>query len=128
MIAAALSRGELPEDLHLHVEGCPTCREVFLVAQKLRKMAVGRFEELRPSAASMWWRLSFRMRREKAWQAQASLIWMGRTFFLTTAFLLAKLLAMSHPALSSPVCRIGLLSLGVAVLPVTIALWSWSRS
>jgi hypothetical protein len=128
MIAAAVARGEFPDELRLHAEDCPACREVLSVAQKLQQLAIERTDELQPSAASMWWRLSFRIRREKACQAEAPLIWMGRIFVLTTTFLSATLLAICWQRLPSPVWAIGLPSMGAVALPVTIALWSWSRS
>lgn len=128
MIAAALSQGVLPEELRLHLTGCPTCREVLFVTRNVRKMANDRAEEIQPSAELMWWRLTLRVRREKARQVQTPLVWMARISFLTPGLILTALLATYHPAFSSPVWPIGALSLSAVVVLATIALWSWSRS
>jgi hypothetical protein len=127
-IAAAVSRGELPEDLRLHAEACPACREALSVARKLHELAMEHSKDVALSAAAMWRRLSFRLRREKARQAEAPLIWMNRIFVLTTILLFAALLAIAWQSHPSVVWAIGLSSMGVVALPVTIALWGWSRS
>jgi Na+/proline symporter len=80
-----------------------------------------------PSAASMWWRLNIRMRLEKARRAQQPLIWMGRVSYAAIAITIG-LLVMQIPGLSQPAAVAGLMALGAVALPVTIALWGWSRS
>lgn len=127
IIAAALAKGELPEELRLHLEGCAVCGEVHSIARTVQRLADGLAEEPRPSAASMWWRLNLRMRREKARRAEMPLIWMGRIFYAAVA-IMAALLVASMPGALGPVAAIGLLAVGAVVLPVAFALWGWSRS
>jgi hypothetical protein len=127
MIAAALANGELPEELRLHLESCAVCGEVHSIARRMQQLVDGLAEEPRPSAASMWWRLNIRKRQDRARQAQAPLIWMGRILY-TTIVLSGALLATFILGLSRPVSAIGLLALGAVALPVAITLWSWSLS
>lgn len=126
-IAAAVANGSLPEDLVLHLAGCPVCSEAHSVARKMRQFASGFAEELGPSAASMWWRLNLRMRRERARRAQQPLVWMARIFYAAIAVTPALVLAWI-PGLSGRTAVIGLAALSAVVLPVAIALVSWSRS
>ena len=126
-IAAALRNGELPDELRLHIEGCAACAEAHLAALNLRQMAEGLAEGPCPSAASMWWRLNIRMRREKARRAQAPLIWMARILYAAIAVLVV-ILSTIIPVSSQPACKIALVAFGAVALPVAIALWGWSRS
>ena len=126
-IAVALARGELSEELRIHLESCAVCGEVHSIARRLQQMASGLAGEARPAAASMWWRLNMRTRRENARRAQAPLIWMGRIFYLTIALSLA-FASMSIPGISGPAFTIGLLAPGAVAFPVAITLWGWSRS
>jgi hypothetical protein len=105
-IAASVANDSLPESLVLHLAGCPVCREAHSVALRMRQFASGLAEEPGPSAASMWWRLDLRMRRERARRAQQPLVWMGRIF----------------------TAAIGLAALSAVVLPVAIVLLTWSCS
>lgn len=98
------------------------------MARNVRRMANDRAEEIPPSAEMMWWRIAFRVRREKARQAQTPLVWMARIFFLAPVSIVIALLVTNHPAFSSRVWPIGALSVSGVVVPATIALWKWSRS
>ena len=80
-IAAAVANGSLPEDLVLHLAACPVCSEAHSVARKMLQFASGLAEEPGPSAASMWWRLNLRMRRERANHAEKPLVWMSRILY-----------------------------------------------
>jgi hypothetical protein len=126
-VADALAKGELPEDLRIHVAGCAQCGEVDWVARRMLRFANTLSGEPAPSAASMWWRLNLRMRQEKARRAERPLIWMGRVFYLAIALTVALLVTLI-PGRSQHVAAIGLLALSAVVLPVAIALWGWSRS
>ncbi|HEX4275930.1 MAG TPA: hypothetical protein VHZ74_11270 [Bryobacteraceae bacterium] len=126
-IAAAVANGSLSEDLVLHLAECPVCSEEHSVARKMRQFASGLAEEPGPPAASMWWRLNLRMRRERARRAQQPLVWMGRIFYAAIAVTAALVLA-SIPGLSGRTAVIGLAALSAVVLPVAIVLVSWSRS
>ena len=126
-IAAALSNGELPEDLHLHLESCAACAEVISTARHLHQLAEGLAREPVPGAASMWWRLNLRMRQQKAQRAQVPLIWMARILYLAIALLTVLVLTLI-PNTSRPVFTIGLAALGAVAIPAAIALWTWSRS
>ena len=127
IVADALAKGELPEGLRVHLAGCAVCAEVHSVAGHMLQLADGLAEEPQPSAASMWWRLNLRMRREKARRAEMPLIWMGRVCYVAIA-LVAALVAASLPVPARPVAAIGLAALGAVVLPVAVTLWGWSRS
>jgi hypothetical protein len=126
-IAIGVSDGSLPEDLVFHLVGCPVCREAHSIAGKMRRFANGMAEESGPSAASMWWRLNLRLRRERARQAEKPLVWMRRIFYVVIA-LTAPLELRSIPDLSGRTAVIGLVALSAVVLPVSIALLTWSRS
>src|SRR6267154_1499590 len=84
-IAIAVAADSLPEDLVLHLVGCPGCREAHMIAGKMRRIANGLAEEPGPSAASMWWRLNLRLRRERAREAEIPLVWMRRIFYVVIA-------------------------------------------
>ena len=75
----------------------------------------------------MWWRLTLRMRRERARRAVQPLIWMTRVSCAVAA-LTAALLAASIPIPSQPAAEIGIIALSAVVFPVAIILWGWSRS
>ena len=126
-IAIAVAADSLPEDLVLHLVGCPGCREAHMIAGKMRRIANGLAEEPGPSAASMWWRLNLRLRRERAREAEKPLVWMRRIFYVVIA-LTAPLELRSIPDLSGRTAVIGLVALSAVVLPVSIALLTWSRS
>jgi anti-sigma factor RsiW len=126
-IAIAVADGLLPEDLVLHLAGCPVCREAHSLARKMRQFANGLAEEPAPSAASMWWRLNLRLRRERAREAEKPLVWMRRIFYVAIA-LTALLELRSIADLSGRTAVIGLVALSAVVLPVSIALLTWSRS
>jgi len=75
----------------------------------------------------MWWRLNLRLRRERARQAEKPLLWMRRIFYVVIA-LIAPLEFRSITNLSGRTAVIGLVALSAVVLPVAIALLTWSRS
>jgi hypothetical protein len=126
-IAAAVANDSLPQDLVLHLAGCPVCTEAHAIAGSIRQFANGLAEEPGPSAPAIWWRVNLRMRRERAHQAQKPLVWMDRIFYAAVA-LLAGLELTLIPGLSGRTAVIGLAALIAVVLPVAIALLSWSRS
>ena len=97
------------------------------VASAMQQLANRLADEPAPSAASMWWRLTLRMRRERARRAERPLIWMIR-ISCAVAALTAALLAASIPIPSRPAAEIGILALSAVVLPVALTLWAWSRS
>ncbi len=126
-IAIAVANGSLTEDLVHHLAGCPVCSEAHSIARKMRQFANELAEEAGPPAASMWWRLQLRMRRERARRAEKPLVWMGRISYaaITLTVLLALILI---PGLSTGTGVIGLATLSAVVLPVGIVLLGWSRS
>jgi len=126
-IAIAVEDGSLPEDLVLHLVNCPVCREAHSIAGKMRQFVNALAEEPVPSAASMWWRLNLRLRRERARQAEKPLFWMRRISYVAIA-LTAPLELRSLPDLLGRTAVIGLVALSAVVLPVSIALLTWSRS
>ena len=97
------------------------------VATAMQQLANHLAEGPAPSAASMWWRLNLRMRRERAHRAEQPLIWMTRISCAVAVFT-AALLAVSIPIPSRHAAQIGILSLSAVVLPVALTLWGWSRS
>src|SRR5271170_1805348 len=77
-VVRALAHGELPQDLLQHTEACPVCSEVRSIRQELQHLVQNSVEEPLESAASLWWRLNLRMRRDKVNRARLPLVWMGR--------------------------------------------------
>ena len=75
----------------------------------------------------MWWRLNLKLRRERARHAEKPLVWMRRISYVAIA-LTAPLELRSIPDLSGRTAVIGLVALSAVVLPVSIALLTWSRS
>jgi len=128
-VVGALARGELPEDLLQHTAACPVCSEVRSITQELQHLLQDSVEEPLESAASVWWRLNLRMRRERVNRTKLPLVWMGRisaaTILLVTFFALWQV-AMSTTF--SNVLIVGLLALAAVALPVMIVLWRWSQS
>ncbi len=69
-VLAAVAAGRWPErcgELRDHVERCPVCADVVLVAQALRESHDEAWERARvPSAGHVWWRAEVRARQEAA--------------------------------------------------------------
>lgn len=127
-VARALAGGELSGELLQHAQACAVCREVCAVVKELQVME-NSMEEPLPSAASLWWRLNLRMRREKLERAKLPLVWMTRICVITV--LLVACLALWRVSEStgvSSLLTIGLLGLAAVALPTMIVLWRWSRS
>ena|SRR6185437_8842040 len=96
------------------------------IEHQMERLAEALSSEPTPSAASMWWRLNLRMRREKARRAQQPLVWMTRAAYIAIAVLIAFAIA-SMPS-SAPALGIGLIGLTATAIPILLALWAWSRS
>jgi hypothetical protein len=128
-VVRALARGKLPEDLLQHTAACPVCSEVRSITQELQHLLQDSVEEPLESAASVWWRLNLRMRRERVNRTKLPLVWMGRisaaTILLVTFFALWQ---VAISTTSSNVLIVGLLALAAVALPVMIVLWRWSQS
>jgi len=125
----ALARGELPEDLLQHAEACVVCSEARSITQELQHLLQDSLEEPMESAASLWWRLNLKMRRDKVSRAKMPLVWMGRICAVTV--LLAVFFALwqvSTSATVSDVLIVGILALAAVALPTMIVLWRWSQS
>jgi hypothetical protein len=128
-VVRALAGGALPEDLLRHTETCLVCGEVRSITQELGHLLQDSVEEPLESAASLWWRLNLRMRRDKVNRAKLPLVWMGRisaaTILLVTLFVLWQVATL---ATFSYVLIVGLLALAAVALPTMIVLWRWSQS
>ena len=128
-VVRALARGELPEDLLRHIEACLVCSEVRSITRELQHLLQDSLEEPMESAASLWWRLNLKMRRDKVSRAKMPLVWMGRICAVTV--LLAVFFALwqvSTSATVSDVLIVGILALAAVALPTMIVLWRWSQS
>ena len=74
-LLTALGRGFVGPDLASHAAGCPACGELQLVAQALLADRETTVREVRvPAAATTWWRLRLRQRREAEAQARRTLL------------------------------------------------------
>lgn len=128
-VVRALARGELREDLLQHIEACPVCSEVRSITRELQQLLQDSAEEPLESAASVWWRLNLKMRRERVNRANLPLVWMGRisavTVLLVTFFALWQIAVRTT---FSDVLIVGLLALAGVALPTMIVLWRWSQS
>lgn len=96
------------------------------IANQMERLAAQLSSDSAPSAASMWWRLNLRTRREKARRAQQPLLRMTRIAYVALAALIAVGIALMPS--STPTFAIGLAALAATALPILIALWAWSRS
>jgi hypothetical protein len=127
-VVRALAHGELPEDLLRHARECAVCSEVCAITRQFH-LVERSMEEPMESAASLWWRLNLKMRREKMERTKLPLVWMGRicaaTVVLVTCFALWQ---VSLKTEGSSVLTVGLLALAIVALPTMIVLWRWSRS
>lgn len=88
----ALGRGYVGPELTAHVDGCPSCSELRLVAGALlddRREAIT--EAHVPSAGAMWFRMQMRHRREAQATARRSLL-VGQA--LTVAVAIALLVTL----------------------------------
>jgi hypothetical protein len=64
-----------PSELRAHVETCPVCADVALVAAEMRAADGAPTAPVRlPSAGQVWWRAELRARQEKAQLAQRPLL------------------------------------------------------
>jgi hypothetical protein len=128
-VVRALAAGAMPQDLLQHTDTCRVCSEVRSVTQELQHLLQDSQVEPLPSAASVWWRLHLRMRRERINRAKLPLVWMGRISAaavpLVAFFLLWQVAASTA---FSEVLMIGLLALAAVALPTMIVLWRWSQS
>jgi hypothetical protein len=128
-VVRALARGELPEDLLRHTEACLVCSEVRSIAQELQHLLQDSVEEPLESAASVWWRLNLRMRRDRVNRARLPLVWMG--WISAATVLLVAFFAVWQIAVRTTfsfVLMVGVLALAVVALPTMIVLWRWSQS
>ncbi len=128
-VVRALARGELPDDLLLHIKACLVCSEVRSIAQELQHLLQDSLEEPLESAAAVWWRLNLRMRRDKVNRAKLPLVWMGRICAATV--LLAVFFALWQVSVRttvSDVLIVGIFALAAVALPTMIVLWRWSQS
>jgi hypothetical protein len=128
-VVHALAQGELPPGLLQHAAACPVCSEVCSVSRQLESLLESSMEEPLEPAASVWWRLNLKLRRERMNRAQLPLVWMewasAAVLLLTALFVLWQIAARGEV---SNVLTMGLLGLATVALPVTIVLWRWSRS
>jgi hypothetical protein len=127
-VVRALGRGELSGNLLQHAEACMVCSEVCAITRHLL-LVESSMEEPLESAASVWWRLNLRVRRQKIERARLPLVWMGRIFAVTV--LLATCLALWQVSRNTGVSyllAVGLFGLVAVALPTMIVLWRWSRS
>lgn len=84
----ALARGFIDPDLRLHLQGCPSCSELRLVAGALLDDRVHAIAEAPvPSAGTMWWRMQVRQRQEAQATARRSLL-VGQAVTLVVAMVL----------------------------------------
>jgi len=70
-LTETLQRGQWPEAcdpvLRAHVENCPVCSEIVLVAQALREEHAALLADMKlPDAGLVWWKAQLRARREAA--------------------------------------------------------------
>ena len=87
-LLAALGRGFVYPELSAHVDACPACRELRLVAGGvLDERTVAVAEARVPSAETMWWRIQMRERREAQARARRSLL-IGQAATLAIAMIL----------------------------------------
>lgn len=128
-VVSALAQGELPPDLLQHAQSCAVCSEIRSVSRQLQRLFESCTEDPLEPAASMWWRLNLKMRREQMNRAQLPLVWMGRvcaaTLLLTALFALWQISARTS---LSNVLAVGLVALAAVAVPAMIVLWRWSRS
>lgn len=74
-LLAALGRGFVAPDLAAHAAGCPACGELQLVARALLDDRETAVREVRvPAAATTWWRLRLRQRREAEAKTRRTLL------------------------------------------------------
>jgi hypothetical protein len=77
VVDAMLPQGRLPEasELHQHVAGCESCRELHEVMAMLRPDHALSGEVSLPSAGQIWWRAAVRARMEAARSAARPVAW-----------------------------------------------------
>lgn len=99
------------EDLRRHVDGCPVCRDILVVAWPLLGEQQAAAAEARvPAAATVWWRMQLRARREAERRAMQPIsVWQGLALATGVGLVLAAVSFVSPSvqeiagALSSPV-------------------------
>ena len=131
LVTEAVARGMLlPEDLRGHAETCPVCSEASLVVQSLGEMFASGMEDPLPSGTFTWWRLNLRMHLERKHRAWLPLTWMRRISLVTWIVIALAFWRWQLPDLPvySEAFVTGLIALGAVTLPVSIALWCWSRA
>jgi predicted anti-sigma-YlaC factor YlaD len=126
----ALGRGFVGAELTAHLEQCPSCAELRLVAGALlddRTTAAA--ESAVPAAGTMWWRMQIRLRHEAQTTSRRSLF-IGQALTLIVALALIGTFFGSDLAAGAreviAVVRVStplLLALATSLLVVPIAGW-----
>ena len=84
----SLGRGYVNAELTAHVDACPSCRELRLVAGALLDDRVEAMTEAAvPSSTAMWYRMQMRQRHDVAARARRSLL-IGQALTLAVAVIL----------------------------------------
>jgi hypothetical protein len=131
LVTEAVARGMLlPEDLRGHAETCPVCSEAALVGRSLGQILASGMEDPLPSGTFTLWRLNLRMHLERKHRAWLPLTWMRRISLATWIVMALAFWRWQLPDLPvySATLVTGLIALGAVTLPVSIALWCWSRA
>lgn len=99
-LQAAAWPGDADHDLQAHVMSCPSCADLVAIVTPLlgdHRRAVG--EASVPSAATMWWRMRLRARREAAQAAQRPIALLQGLALAAAVGLLAAGASLVSPAL-----------------------------
>lgn len=118
----ALGRGFIGPELTSHVDGCPSCSELRLVAGALLDDRTEAIQEAAvPAAGTMWWRMQLRRRQEAQATTRRSLLF-GQAVTLSIAIALVAALFGADLAVG---VREVITSIRLST-PLMIALATWS--
>jgi hypothetical protein len=117
----ALGRGFIGPELKSHVDGCPSCSELRLVAGALLDDRTEAIKEAAvPASGTMWWRMQLRRRQEAQSATRRSLL-LGQAVTLSIAIVLVAALFGADLAVG---VREVIVSIRLST-PLMIALATW---
>jgi hypothetical protein len=117
----ALGRGFIGAELASHVDGCPSCSELRLVAGALLDDRTEAIKEAAvPASGTMWWRMQLRRRQEAQSATRRSLL-LGQAVTLSIAIVLVAALFGADLAVG---VREVIVSIRLST-PLMIALATW---
>jgi hypothetical protein len=120
-VLRACMTGRWSDDLRRHATECPSCSELVLVTQSLRRHASSVEAELPlPDPGFLWWRAQLQSRAAAAERATRMIVWVQRVAIASCATLVALALLQLWPTITGWLSSIASHSM-TSSLPANVA-------